>query len=93
MVLMGDISILLALSIDFVELFSTLLTLMVSPIKQVKRLLHEQGKKRVAGSHGPFLLRADGTGLARLQRAGYCAMNAMRCVVGLLKGVIKAKCA
>jgi hypothetical protein len=36
---------------------------MVSPIKQVKRLLREQGKKGLAGSHGPFLLRADGTGL------------------------------
>jgi hypothetical protein len=36
---------------------------MVSPIKQVKRLLREQGKKGVSRSHDPFLLRADGTGL------------------------------
>ena len=36
---------------------------MFSPIERVKRLLREQGKKAVAGSHGPFLLRADGTGL------------------------------
>ena len=55
--------------VDFLELFSTLLALMVYPIKQVKLLLYEQGKKAVAGSHGPFLLRADGTGLGYKEQA------------------------